>query len=154
MKKYHLMFCQILIIFQVGCSTDTNKNSLEAEIYELFNRSLEMIKAKDVEGLADRFTQNGEIKRSSTPIITGYEAIRESYAALVNLEDLKITADNLKIEISESGDMAYVLSDYSTSYHTPEGKYQEMGKRLLCLKRMNSQWKIAIEMLSSNHETD
>jgi ketosteroid isomerase-like protein len=127
-----------------------NKKELEDEIYELFRHSEEYLHDKNIKGLTDRFIVEGRIKRPKTSLIEGHDAIGRSYSELVALTDLKITATDLKIKISESCDMAFVLSNYTNS-HIAEGKrVMDAGKRFLFLVRSDNQWKINTEMLSSN----
>lgn len=130
--------------------TPPNKKELEEEIHEFFKMSLAYIKDKNVEGLVHRFIPGGKIKKPGHTMICGYDQLRAAYHTQVNLKDLKETANHLEIAISDAGDMASVLSDYSVSFVSDEGKVYDKGNRLLYLARVDNQWKIAIEMLSSS----
>ena len=150
MKGGRIIFAILLITGLWGCSSSVDKKQLEAEVHELFDLSLRLIKEKNVPGLVERFIADGELKRAGTPILNGHEEIRKSYAAMMELKDLHVTADNLQIHISSCGEMAVVLSDYTDTYETPEGMVEDSGKRQLYLVRGKDKWKIATEILSSN----
>jgi len=46
--------------------------------------------------------------------------------------------------------MASVLGEYSVVFEIPNGKFTDNGITLFTLKRINNEWKIAAENLSSN----
>lgn len=150
MKEGRIIFTILLITGLWGCSPTVDKKQLEAEVHELFDLSLRLIKEKNVPGLVARFIEDGELKRAGTPILVGHEEIRKSYATMMELKDLRVTADNLEIHISNCGEMAVVLSDYTDTYESPDGKVKDSGKRQLYLVRGQNKWKIATEILSSN----
>ena len=130
--------------------TPQKKKVLEKEIHEFFTMSLAFIRSKNVEGLVHRFIPNGKVKKPGHPLISGYKQLGEAYKTQVNLKDLHETADHIIIALSEEGDMASVLSDYTVSFTTNEGAQFDRGNRLLYLTRVKDEWKIAIEMLSSS----
>ena len=151
--KQILNFIPILIISLVvivGCDSKPDKQKLESEVYDLLRLTVEMFDNKNLEGLVNRFTQDGSLKITNYPIVVGHDALRVNYENNLKLENFEIKLDVIKIDISEKGDMAFVLSDYAVSFDIPVGKIQDEGKTLLALKRINDQWKIAAENLSSN----
>ena len=83
-----------------------NHEQLTREVDELFENTKTMMAAKDVEGLVNRFTENGKLKLPVAPFIQGHDALRENYAANTQMEDFKLDIKTLEIKISEMGDMA------------------------------------------------
>lgn len=138
------------IIVFIGCDVKPDKQKLESEIYDLLRLTVEMFDNKNLDGLVNRFTQDGSLKITNYPIVIGHDALRVNYENNLKLENFNIKLDVVKIDISEKGDLAFVLSDYAVSFDIPGEKIQDEGKTLLALKRVNDQWKIAAENLSSN----
>jgi ketosteroid isomerase-like protein len=126
-----------------------NHDQLIREVDELFEKTKTMMAAKDVEGLVNRFTTNGKLKLPVSPLIQGHDALRENYSATTELEDFKLDISTLEVEISEAGDMAYVVGEFNVSFNTPQGLVQDSGITLLTLVREDNNWKIAAEVLSS-----
>ncbi len=126
-----------------------NHEELIREVDELFERTKTLMAEKDVEGLVNRFTTNGKLKLPVSPLIQGHDALRENYRATTELEDFKLDIKTLDIEISEAGDMAYVVGEFNVSFNTPQGLVQDTGISLLTLVREDNNWKIAAEVLSS-----
>jgi len=151
--KHRLILILILstsLFMYNGCSSEPDVQKLESEIHDLLRVTVEMFNNKDLDGLVNRFTEDGSLKITDNPVVTGHEALKENYKNNLHLENFKIKLDPKKIDISKTGDMAYVLSDYAVSFDIPVGKFQDEGKSLIVLKRVNDKWKIAAENLSSN----
>lgn len=126
-----------------------NYEQLTQEVHELFEDTKTMMAEKNVEGLVNRFTLNGKLKLPVAPFIQGHDALRENYTANTQMEDFKLDIKTLEIEISEMGDMAYVVGEFYVSFNTPQGLVKDNGITLLSLVREDNNWKIAAEVLSS-----
>lgn len=141
-----------LIMALSSCNTSTEKHDfvkLEAEVQEMFSRSLNLFKAKDVNGLVNRFTEDGILKIPSAPLVIGHDALRSNYENTVKLENFEIGLLVNKVIISKAGDMAYAIADFSVSFNTPGGPFADKGSTLMVLHRIGDEWKIAAEYLSS-----
>ncbi len=162
MKSKQLAFNVFLMLFLVtACNNNPcpepevhtkepiDKEQLKAEIEELFVITQSFLKENDVESLVQRFTADGKLKLPQSPLIDGHEALRENYSATTELEDFKLDIKTLNVEISEAGDMAYVVGEFNVSFNTPQGLIKDSGITLLVLERENNQWKMAAEVLSS-----
>lgn len=159
--KLHLLPIVAMMLVITACNntpnteTDPQENEavnheqLTREVDELFENTKTMMSAKDVEGLVNRFTANGKLKLPVSPLIQGHYALRENYKSTTELEDFNLDIKTLEVEISKSGDMAYVVGEFSVSFNTPQGMIQDTGVTLLALVRENNCWKIAAEVLSS-----
>lgn len=126
-----------------------NHEQLTREVDELFERTKTMMADQDVEGLVNRFTADGKLKLPLSPLIQGHDALRENYRANTELEDFKLAITTIEVEISEAGDMAYVVGEFNVSFNTPQGLVNDSGYTLLTLVRESNNWKIAAEVLSS-----
>jgi ketosteroid isomerase-like protein len=123
---------------------------LDAEVREMFTWSMELFQNNDLDGLVDRFTEDGTLKITGATLIEGKEALRSNYEKNLELEEFNIDLQVLKVDIAEKGDMASAIAEYSVSFITPGGPFKDKGITLMVLKRENDKWKIAAENLSSN----
>jgi ketosteroid isomerase-like protein len=146
-----------LLLFLTACNNTpcpdekevVNHEQLTREVDELFELTQTMIAEKDVDGLANRFTTDGKLKLPLSPLIHGHDALLENYRSTIELDDFTLDIKTLEVEISESGDMAYVMGEFNVSFNTPQGLVQDTGISLITLVRENNSWKIAAEVLSS-----
>ncbi len=153
-QSIHISFLLIILssvlLVNTGCEHETDFKKLESEVHKLINDSEIMFQDKNLEGLVNRFTADGTLKITNNPIVNGHNELRENYARTLQLENFNIDLEIIKIEISKSGDMASVLGEYSVVFDIPNGKFTDNGITLFTLKRINNEWKIAAENLSSN----
>lgn len=146
---YKLLFFSLLMVI-TACNSKQDMQKLEAEVYELMEATIQMFSSNDLEGLVNRFAEDGSLKLPNNQIVVGHDALRINYENNLRLENFKINLDITKIELSQAGDIAIVLADYAVAFDIPVGKFQDEGKSLLVLKRIQDQWKIFAENLSSN----
>ena len=144
----------ILILFLItpACTHRTEKPDLavlEAQVKDMFTLSMRLFEEKNLDGLVDRFTSDGTLKLPDAPVVKGHEALRNNYTGVIQLENFSIQLNPYHIEISETGDMAYALADFQVSFNTPGGPFSDQGTTLMVFKRVNGEWKIAAENLSS-----
>jgi ketosteroid isomerase-like protein len=142
----------LLFLFSASCTRQTEKPDfavLEAEVKDMFTLSIRLFEEKNLEGLVGRFTSNGTLKLPDAPVVKGHEALRNNYSGVIQLEDFSIQLNPYYIEISESGDMAYALADFQVAFTTPVGPFSDQGTTLMVFKRVDGEWKIAAENLSS-----
>lgn len=159
MKKRNVRTAMLMLLFLSISSCATRNESihktqpdyakLEAEIREIIPYSLELFKKKDLEGLVHRFAEDGTLKNSNAPLLSGIDAIRESYRGALQLQDFNLKLNIKKVEIAKQGDMAYMLLDFSFSFQTTGGPAGDQGIILMVLKRVDDKWKIVAENLSS-----
>jgi ketosteroid isomerase-like protein len=159
---YQFLFL-IIVTIAVSCNQTSERlpdkekpdmDQLKVEVQDMFNLSMEFFRNKDLEGLVNRFAEGGTLKLPGSPLLTGHEALHENYAGTLELEEFNLELWVTKIEVAESGDMAYALADFEVSFLTPLGPYSDRGNTLMVLVRQNGEWKIAAEYLSSGPGAD
>jgi ketosteroid isomerase-like protein len=153
MKKFIFFPLAISLIFS-SCQQTAEQElpdytKMEEEAKELLEYSMDLFKAKDLDGLVNRFTKDGSLKLPNAPLIEGHEALRENYSGTLNLENFSIQLDPIRTIVAESGDMAWLLASFSVAFDTPGGPFADKGISLLVLHRIGDEWKIAAENLSS-----
>lgn len=156
MKFFIAKYSLLLLVTFNACSTMQKEEQtpdfqkLDAEVREMFTMSMELFQTNNLDGLVDRFTEDGILKITGAPLIEGKDALRSNYERNLELEEFNIELQVLKVDIAEKGDMASALAEYSVSFITPGGPFKDNGITLMVLKRVNDTWKIASENLSSN----
>lgn len=157
-----LPILMLLLTSIMACSSDSVTNSgsenevittgdLEQGVYDLFASSDKFVQNENVDGMVNRFTEDGSLKLPGAPLFTGHNALRQNYAATFELEDFQVTQEIVSINISVAEDLSYVQSTFEVSFNTPGGPITDQGLSLMVLKRAsdnNNKWKIAAEYLS------
>jgi ketosteroid isomerase-like protein len=121
----------------------------EAAIRELSKRDLEAYNNKDIEAVLSHLAEDHVAHEPNRPPYVGREAQRpglEGFFEILVSENWEIT----KIEISASGDLAYVLGSYQLVFEGDEGQIEDEGKYLSVVKKINGEWKYVALSVSSN----
>jgi ketosteroid isomerase-like protein len=153
MKKIAVFFCTCIILF--GC-TSAPKVDIQAETDAI--RKLEadwtvINQTRDIEKNMTMFASEAVFMESDSPVSVGLETIRkriESMFADTALlwETYSWTSD--KIEVSASGDLAYVKGSSRMNIRTPNGIVEDVGKGVDIWKKIDGNWKAVLNIWNSD----
>jgi uncharacterized protein (TIGR02246 family) len=149
MKKIALLFCVFIILS--GC-TSTPKVDIQAESNAIRNLEDQWTAAfitKNADKIMSLYAPDAVTMSSNKPTLTGIQAIQESIESLVGdttllFNSYKCTTD--AIEVSTSGDLAYVLGHDEISKKTKDGLTKDEGRWIDIWKKFDGQWKISVGM--------
>jgi uncharacterized protein (TIGR02246 family) len=153
MKKLTVFFCTCILL--IGC-TSAPKVDILAEAEAI--RSLEeqwsaAIVAKDLEKSLSPMASDAVMMDSNVPIYTGLEAIRKAtemwYADTTLLSDTYTYGIDI-IEVSASGDLAYVRGHSQMSYKSPDGIKEIKSKWVDIWKKSDEGWKCILNIGNSD----
>ncbi len=121
----------------------------EAAIRELDKANMEAYNNKDLEAVLGRLAEDHVAHEPNVPPFVGREAQRplleEFFKVLVSIH-----WEIEKLEISTSGDMAYILGTYHVVTEGTAGQVEVDGKYISVLKKLNGEWQHAVFSGSSN----
>ena len=121
----------------------------EAAIRELDKRNMEAYNNKDLETLLGSLAEDHVAHEPNVPPFVGREAQRpllEEFSKVL----VSIHWEIEKLEISTSGDMAYILGTYHVVTEGSAGQVEVDGQYISMLKKLNGEWKHAVFSGSSN----
>ena len=154
MKRCALFF--FICIVLIGC-TSTPKVDILAEAEAI--RSLEdqwsaAIVARDLDKSLISIASDAVMMDSNVPIYTGLEAIRK--ATEVWFADTTLLFNTYTygidiIEVSSSGDLAYVRGHSQISYETPDGIKEVKSKWVDIWKKSDQGWKCILNIGNSDN---
>ena len=120
-------------------------------IKELVKNAFEVEKHKDVDEIMalDYFTEDTIAHGPNMPQIKGLEALRKFYTEFFKIIET-IDGGSTEIIISESGDMACDYGWNRTVYKGPDGPFEDDGKYLQVMKKINGKWRCVAISFSSD----
>jgi ketosteroid isomerase-like protein len=153
MKKIAVLFCTCIIL--IGC-TSTPKVDILAEEDALRNIEDQWAvanKAKDINKIVSFSASDGVLMGPNQPIIVGIEAIKKSWELWFSdttmlWETYSWTSD--KIEVSASGDLAYVRGTNRMNIKTPNGIIEDRSKGVDIWKKIDGEWKCVVGIFNSD----
>jgi len=156
-KVIYIVFFSFIHLSAAFAQTNTpDYEKLKTEVYEMFdiNENLHMYENRDIDGLVNRFTKDGSLKVPGAPRISGHDALRKHYDAIAGPQsDVDFNYSIVGLDISKAGDMASVSIEFLMSSSVPGKSFRNSGIILMVLKRVDNEWKIFAENMSSGPVT-
>jgi ketosteroid isomerase-like protein len=153
MKRNAVFFCICIIL--TGC-TSTPKVNTVAEAETL--RDLEIqwsaaIQTKDIAKIMTYLAPESMQIAPGKDILTGLQSIQQDYE--MAFADTTYMWDtfawtNDKVEVSASGDLAYVSGTNVIKANTPDGIIEFEGRGVDIWKKINGEWKCVVGIWNSN----
>jgi len=83
------------------------------------------------------------------PIARGVPAIVHSYAGLLAMPAVRMTAAPTMVTVSKSGDLATSTGTYHLTFNGQQGPVVDSGSYVEVFQKVNGQWRIANEVVTS-----
>jgi len=131
-----------------------NDTSADADtIRSLENQGTIAYQTKNLDKYLDSYSSEAVFMMPNEPIFVGVATIRKKiesqFADSTNLWEKYSWATD-KIEVSSSGDLAYVRGTSRESKKTPNGIVEEVGKGVDVWKKEKGEWKCVLSIWNSD----
>ena len=153
MKKIILFFISCLII--VGCTTPPKVDILaEAEtIRNLEEQWTSAVQNKDIDKIMNFYATDAVWMYPNMPIINGPQAIREKLVTdfadtTILFNTISGSVDN--VQVSSSGDMAFVRGNERLNIKKGEVTMEQISKWIDVWKKIDGQWKCILTIGNSD----
>ena len=132
--------------------TQYTREEDERMIHELGIEVWKAIEAKDLESLMSLVAEDALALYPNMPILEGKDAIREHYKTFFAIPNFKVSGQDLGVEVSRSGDLAYVRGTASSTTNDATGKQiVDKSKFIGILKKQpDGKWKIVVDIFNSD----
>jgi uncharacterized protein (TIGR02246 family) len=139
-----------LVAFAAACATTTrvDRASEEQRIRELDRQAQQAIQSKDAATFANLYAVDAVHISANMPIVRGRDAIRNAWAEMLRTPGT-VQFGPTRVEVAESGDLAYVLGSYRSSLDMPGGRLDDRGNYVVIWKKIDGQWKAVADIGAS-----
>jgi uncharacterized protein (TIGR02246 family) len=102
---------------------------------------------RDADQTTAFYAENGTFLAPGAPIASGKDAIRKTWAGLMESPGFALSFAPSKIEISKSGDYAYEIGDYQLTLNGKDGKSQTAKQKYVVVwgKQADGSWKALVD---------
>lgn len=140
-----------LVALISACATTprADRAAEEARIRELDRQALRAAQAKDAATFANLYSADATHFPANLPAARGREAIRRAWAEGLAMPGLAIQWDPTRIEVAESGDLAYVMGTYRVGGDMPGGRLDDRGNYIVVWKKIDGQWRAVADIGAS-----
>ena len=149
----HVVFLAVILISSASAQQTSDTRSMaEAAIRAADAAGLKAAQAKDLAGATANYADDASWLPPHAPIVQGKEAIRSAWAQFLNMPGLKIDWQITKVDVSQSGDMAYTLYKYQMTMSGPNGAaVSDKGKDMsVWIKQPDGTWKMVADTFNSD----
>jgi uncharacterized protein (TIGR02246 family) len=145
-----------LVAMATACATTTrvDRTSEEQRIRELGQQAMRAAQAKDAATYASFYADDAVSMGANQRAIRGRDAIRGMVAEMFALPNLAFSFAPTKIEVAESGDIAYEIGTYRFAADMPSARLDDEGKYLTVWRKVGGEWKIASDMSNSDRPVE
>ena len=144
-----------LLSFLTGCqsqATSGTRAADEATLRKLDDEWSKAAGARDVEKTISYYSDDAIVMPPNIPTLTGKEPIRSLWKSMLDSPSFSGGWKVTKVEVAQSGDLAYVNGTYEFNEKddsgkpiTDKGKYLEVWK-----KQADGSWKCVADMFNSD----
>ncbi len=108
--------------------------------------------AKDLEKTLSYYAEDASMFPPNMPIMTGPDARRKTWQALLSPPELVFANAATKVEAARSGDLAYETGTFEESFKDAAGKpVRVVGKYVVVWKKQaNGQWKAVADIFNTD----
>jgi uncharacterized protein (TIGR02246 family) len=108
------------------------------------------IAKKDLDAIVNLYAADGATMWPDAPASRGSAAIRAAWVELMNTPGITGTIVVDRIQVAQSGDVAFDEGHVDLEVDTPQGRAKETVKYLVGWKKVGGAWKVAYDMYNSN----
>ena len=108
-----------------------------------------VFKRIDAAGLADLYTEDGQVLAPNSDFLTGRESIQALWQSIFDMGVKEIKLEIIDVE--DHGDTAIEVSNYTL--YSEEGQELDKGKYIVIWKQRNGQWKLYRDIFNSSMPT-
>jgi ketosteroid isomerase-like protein len=149
-KSLFLSGCFALLSFIFVATASAADTKIEQALRDLDEQWSEVAGAKDVDKTVSYYSDDAVVMPPNAPSATTKEAIRALWKDL--LTDAKISWKTKKVEVAQSGDLAFSSGTYEVTLNDPTGKsVNDHGKYIVVWeKQADGTWKCAADIWNSD----
>ena len=151
MNKLILLIWTCIILSGCNAGTEIDIQTEKDILRNLEDQWAEGFMTKDADKILDLYSADAVSMSSEKPTLTGIQEIRKHIESM--LSDTALIFNTYKysidvMEISASGDLAYVRGHDEVTMKIKEGTIQDKGRYIDIWKKIDGKWKI-ITMISN-----
>lgn len=146
MKKITIILLAIVIY---SCNEKKPDNKAEGEkVMQLSREWSQIASTGDVEKTAGYWADDALLISAGQPTLEGKRAIRQMVEESYKIPGFRISWQPQRVEVSESGDMAYIIENSQVSYNDSTGKTITQNNKAVSIwrKQPDGTWKNVVDI--------
>lgn len=135
-----------------ACATTprADRASEEQRIRELEQQWAQAAGRRDLDAALAFYAPDAYFLVPNAPPARGTEQIRQHWQGMFALPNVSLSFQPTQIVVSEDGNMAHDYGSYTLAYDGSNGRITDQGKYSVVWRKINGEWKVVSDMISSN----
>jgi uncharacterized protein (TIGR02246 family) len=122
-----------------------------AAIDSLNNAFVAAVTARDTSAVVNFYASDAQLLPPGSPRVEGHDAIRAFWVGFLQTPGLELQLTSIRPIIAEAGDVAIDVGSYAMKFTDAKGKpMEDVGKFVTVLKKVDGEWKVAVETFNSD----
>jgi len=122
-------------------STEKVDLDAEKEVLKRIHKEMLVSHKSDVDKVMKYIAKDAILIPPNSRPIEGAETLREAVKEMVKTTVLSMSGGVTRLEVAESGDLAYDIGHFKIVNQKPEGPSKEEGYFVTLYKKMDGEWK-------------
>ena len=142
-------FFPLVLVFVMSCKTkEVDKKAEGEKVMETSREWSKMASAGDVEKTLAYWADSAILMSAEQPVLTGKTAIRQMVEESFKIPGFKISWEPVSVEVSDNGDMAYLIENSQISYPDSTGKVNTYNNKVVTIwrKQTDGSWKNVVDI--------
>lgn len=139
----------VLVLTVVGCNQPKVDKRAEGEkVIQLSKEWSRAAAAGDVEKVVGYWADDAFMMSAGEPPLRGKQAIRQMVEESFKMPGFRISWQPQSVEVSDNGDMAYLIEDSQVSFTDPAGKPTTVNNKAVSIwrKQADGSWKNVVDI--------
>lgn len=144
------LFISTLLLITFSCQPKVDTKEESEKLMQASRDWSTAANSRDIEKIMNYWTDDAILYSAGEPELKGKKAIREMVTASMNDKNFNISWEPISAEVSESGDMGYLLEKSKITMKDSTGKEKIMTFKGVTIwkKQKDGSWKNAIDIMS------
>jgi uncharacterized protein (TIGR02246 family) len=139
----------LLVLTWAGCSQPKVDKKAEGEkVMQLSKQWSEVAASGDIEKTVNYWADNAVMMSAGQPVLNGKQAIRQMVEESFKMPGFRISWQPQSVEVSESGDMAYIIENSQVAFNDSTGNIITQNNKAVSIwkKQSDGTWKNVVDI--------
>ena len=139
----------LLVLTWAGCSQPKVDKKAEGEkVMQLSKQWSEVAASGDIEKTVNYWAENAVMMSAGQPVLNGKQAIRQMVEESFKMPGFRISWQPQSVEVSESGDMAYIIENSQVAFNDSTGNIITQNNKAVSIwkKQSDGTWKNVVDI--------
>ena len=143
----------LIVLATVGCNQiKVDKKAEGDKLMQVSKEWSQTIATKDVDKIVSYWTDDAFLMQEGQPPLKGKQAIRQMVVESFKIPGFSISWQPQSVEVSDNGDMAYMIENAQVSFTDSTGKAITINNKAVTVwrKQADGSWKNAVDISTAD----